>query len=303
MMTPLGWLERVPSYKDQQDKLRDKDLETYGFLGYPLLQSADILIYRAGFVPVGADQVAHVELTREIARRFNHLYGREADHEQLALSAIKKMGKNAAKDILRLRTAFQQQGDHQALAQGQTLIRDQQNLSLGDRERVMGYLEGSGKVILAEPQALLTPAAKMPGLDGQKMSKSYGNTISLREPVDGLTKKINTMPTDPARIRLSDAGNPENCPVWQLHEVYSDTDTKNWVQQGCRSAGIGCLACKKPLIDAVVAELEPMQKRGAHYQQDPGEVRNILIKGSERARAHAVETLTEVRAAMGLSYR
>jgi tryptophanyl-tRNA synthetase len=303
MMTPLGWLERVPSYKDQQDKLRDKDLETYGFLGYPLLQSADILIYRAGFVPVGADQVAHVELTREIARRFNHLYGREADHEQLALAAIKKMGKKAAKDILLLRTAFQQQGDHQALAQGQTLIREQQNLSLSDRERVMGYLEGSGKVILAEPQALLTPAAKMPGLDGQKMSKSYGNTISLREPVDGLIKKINTMPTDPARIRLSDAGNPENCPVWQLHEVYSNTDTKNWVQQGCRSAGIGCLTCKKPLIDAVVAELEPMQKRGAQYQQDPGEVRNILIKGSERARSHAVETLTEVRAAMGLNYR
>lgn len=303
MMTPLGWLERVPSYKDQQEKLRDKDLETYGFLGYPLLQSADILIYRAGYVPVGADQVAHVELTREIARRFNHLYGREADHEMLALAAIKKMSKKAAKDILLFRTAFQQMGDREALANGQALIREQQNLSLGDRERVMGYLEGSGKVILAEPQALLTPAAKMPGLDGQKMSKSYGNTIALREPLDGLAKKINTMPTDPARIRLSDPGNPDNCPVWQLHEVYADTDTKKWVQEGCRSAGIGCLACKKPLIDAVIAELEPMQRRAAQYQKDPGEVRNIVVRGSERARAHAVETLSEVRTAMGLSYR
>jgi tryptophanyl-tRNA synthetase len=303
MMTPLGWLERVPSYKDQQEKLRDKDLETYGFLGYPLLQSADILIYRAGFVPVGADQVAHVELTREIARRFNHLYGKEPDHEQLALAAVKKMSKKDGKDILLLRTAFQQQGDHQALAQGRTLIREQQNLSLSDRERVLGYLEGSGKVILSEPQALLTPAAKMPGLDGQKMSKSYGNTIALREPLDGLAKKINTMPTDPARIRLTDAGNPDNCPVWQLHEVYSDTDTKNWVQNGCRNAGIGCLACKKPLIDAVISELEPMQARAAQYQKDPDEVRNILVKGSERARVHAVETLNEVRSAMGLSYR
>jgi tryptophanyl-tRNA synthetase len=303
MMTPLAWLERVPSYKDQQEKLRDKDLETYGFLGYPLLQSADILIYRAGFVPVGADQVAHVELTREIARRFNHLYGREADHEILALAAVKKMSKKAAKDVLLFRTAFQQMGDREALANGQALIREQQNLSLGDRERVMGYLEGSGKVILAEPQALLTPAAKMPGLDGQKMSKSYGNTIALRAPLDGLAKKINTMPTDPARIRLSDPGNPDNCPVWQLHEVYSDTDTKKWVQHGCRSAGIGCLACKKPLVDAVIAELEPMQRRAAQYQKDVGEVRNIVVRGSERARAYAAETLNEVRTAMGLSYR
>lgn len=303
MITPLGWLERVPTYKDQQDKLKDRDLETYGFLGYPLLQSADILIYRAAYVPVGADQVAHVELTREVARRFNHLYGREPNHEQLAQAAVKKMGKKASKDFAALRTAFQQQGDHEALTQGQALIRAQQNLTVADRERVMGYLEGSGKMILAEPQALLTPAARMPGLDGQKMSKSYGNTISLREAPDAVAKKINTMPTDPARIRLTDPGNPEKCPVWQLHEVYSDKDTQDWVQQGCRSAGIGCLACKKPVIDAVIAELEPMQARARVYQQDPQAVRDILLEGQQKARASACETLQDVRQAMGLSYR
>lgn len=303
MMTPLGWLERVPSYKDQQEKLKDKDLETYGFLGYPLLQSADILIYRAGHVPVGADQVAHVELTREVARRFNHLYGREPGYEELAIAAVKKMGKKASKEFAVLRTAFQQQGDHQALERGHALVREQQNLSVADRERLMGYLEGSGKMILAEPQALLTPAAKMPGLDGQKMSKSYGNTIRLREPVDEVAKKINTMPTDPARIRLTDPGNPEKCPVWQLHEVYSDPDTQAWVQQGCRSAGIGCLACKKPVIDAVIAELEPMQARAKIYQQDTDAVRAILVQGAEKARANASETLKDVRQAMGLGYR
>jgi tryptophanyl-tRNA synthetase len=303
MITPLGWLERVPSYKDQQEKLKDKDLETYGFLGYPLLQSADILIYRAGHVPVGADQVAHVELTREVARRFNHLYGREPGYEDLAVAAVKKMGKKASKEFSILRIAFQQHGDHQALESGQALVREQQNLSLSDRERLMGYLEGSGKMILAEPQALLTPAAKMPGLDGQKMSKSYGNTIRLREPIDDVAKKINTMPTDPARVRLSDAGDPDKCPVWQLHEVYSDKDTQAWVQSGCRSASIGCLACKKPLIDAVVAELEPMQARAQIYQRDIDAVRIIVAQGAEKARANAGETLKDVRQAMGLSYR
>ena len=300
MMTPLGWLERVPSYKDQQEKLKDKDLETYGFLGYPLLQSADILIYRAGYVPVGADQVAHVELTREVARRFNHLYGREPGYEDLALVAVKKIGKKAQKEFLTCKTAFQQQGDHQALEQGQELVRAQQNLSQSDRERLLGYLEGSGKAILAEPQALLTPASKMPGLDGQKMSKSYGNTIRLRESVDEVARKINTMPTDPARVRLTDAGNPDRCPVWQLHDVYSDTETKQWVQSGCRSAGIGCLACKKPVIDAVVAELEPMQARVQHYQQDKDAVRQIIVQGSEKARESACKTLVYVRKAMGL---
>jgi tryptophanyl-tRNA synthetase len=303
MMTPLGWLERVPSYKDQQEKLRDLDLETYGFLGYPLLQSADILIYRAGNVPVGADQVAHVELTREVARRFNHLYGREPGFEDNAQAAVKKMGKKAARLYQTLRTAYQEKGDHEALERAQALIREQQNISLGDRERLYGYLEGSGKMILAEPQALLTPAAKMPGLDGQKMSKSYGNTIPLREDLDTVAKKINTMPTDPARVRLTDPGDPDKCPVWQLHEVYSDDSTRAWVQDGCRNAGIGCLACKKPVIDAVIAELEPIQERARQYEKDPDVVRSILADGGEQARESARETLRDVREAMGLAYR
>lgn len=302
MMTPLGWLERVPTYKDQQEKLKDKDLETYGFLGYPLLQSADILIYRAGYVPVGADQVAHVELTREVARRFNHLYGREHNYEELAQAAIKKMGKKPQKEFVAFKTAFQQEGNQQALEQGQALVREQQNLSQSDRERLLGYLEGSGKIILAEPQALLTPASKMLGLDGQKMSKSYGNTIRLRESVDDVVNKIRTMPTDPARVRRTDPGNPERCPVWNMHEVYSDEATKAWVQQGCRSAGIGCIECKKPVSDAIAAELAPMQARAREYEQNKDEVRRIIVQGSEKARVHAAKTLQDVRQVMGLAY-
>jgi tryptophanyl-tRNA synthetase len=303
MMTPLGWLERVPSYKDQQEKLRERDLETYGFLGYPLLQSADILIYRAGMVPVGADQVAHVELTREVARRFNHLYGREPDFEENVQAAIKKMGKKTARLYSSLRTGYQQQGDQDALERAKALLQEQQNISLGDRERLWGYLEGSGKMILAEPQALLTPAAKMPGLDGQKMSKSYDNTISLREPLELIEKKIATMPTDPARVRLTDPGDPQKCPVWQLHEVYSDESTKEWVNAGCRSAGIGCLECKRPVIDAIIKELEPIQEQAKQYEKDPDMVKSILAEGVEVARESARETLQDVRDAMGLGYR
>ncbi len=302
MITPLGWLERVPSYKDQQDKLRDKDLETYGFLGYPLLQSADILIYKAAHVPVGADQVAHVELTREVARRFNHMYGREPDFAERAEQAVRKMGKSAAREFAALRTAYQQDGSQQAVEQGRSLIHAQQNLSASDKERLLGHLEGSGKSILVEPQALLTPAAKMPGLDGQKMSKSYNNTIALREPLDQVQKKISTMPTDPARIRRSDPGDPAKCPVWQLHEVYSDQTTRDWVQSGCRSAGIGCLECKRPVIDAVIAELQPIQVRAADYEKNPDAVRAVLAAGAERALATAVQTMDDVRQAMGLDY-
>ncbi|MDD9958184.1 MAG: tryptophan--tRNA ligase [Gammaproteobacteria bacterium] len=301
MTTPLGWLERVPSYKDQQEKLQEKELGTYGFLGYPLLQAADILIYRAGFVPVGEDQVAHVELTREVARRFNHIYGREPGFEEHAVAAIKKMGKKAAKLYTQLRTAFQEQGDQEALKKARALVAEQQNVSLGDRERLSGYLEGGGKMILAEPQALLTPASKMPGLDGQKMSKSYNNTISLRERLEEVEKKISTMPTDPARVRLTDPGDPDKCPVWQLHETYSDDKTREWVKQGCTSAGIGCLECKKPVIDAVIAELEPIQKEAEQYIKDPDMVRSIIADGNETARESAKETLADVRAAMGLT--
>lgn len=301
MTTPLGWLERVPSYKDQQEKLQEKELGTYGFLGYPLLQAADILIYRAGLVPVGEDQIAHVELTREVARRFNHIYGREPGFEENANAAIKKMGKKAAKLYSQLRTAFQEQGDQESLGKAKALVAEQQNISLGDRERLYGYLEGGGKMILAEPQSLLTPASKMPGLDGQKMSKSYKNTISLREPLEEVEKKINTMPTDPARVRLKDPGDPEKCPVWQLHQTYSDEKTRDWVIEGCRNAGIGCLECKKPVINAVIEELQPIQKEAEQYVKDPDMVRSIIVEGNERARNRAKETLAYVRTAMGLT--
>ncbi|MBV2090914.1 MAG: tryptophan--tRNA ligase [Candidatus Thiodiazotropha sp. (ex Ctena orbiculata)] len=300
MITPLGWLERVPSYKDQQEKLKEKDLATYGFLGYPLLQSADILIYRAAQVPVGEDQVAHVELTREVARRFNHIYGRGANYEEEAEAARKKMGKKAAKQYAQLRKAYQEQGDAEALLQGQELLGAQQNINMEERERLLGYLEGSGRVILAEPQPLLTKASKMPGLDGQKMSKSYANTISLRETPDQVENKLKRMPTDTNRVRRTDPGDPQKCPVWQFHEVYSDEKTREWVQAGCTSAGIGCLECKAPVIEAVLDELKPMQARAAELEAQPERVRSIIEAGSEKARAVARETMREVREAMSL---
>lgn len=303
MSTPLSWLERVPTYKDQQEKLRELDLATYGFLGYPLLMSADILVYRAGLVPVGADQLSHVEITRELARRFNHLYGKEAGFEDKARAAVQKMGKKAARLYNNLRSAYQEQGDAEALATARALLQEQQNITLGDKERLFGYLEGGGKVILPEPQALLTPASKMPGLDGQKMSKSYGNTITLRDTTDEVNEKIRRMPTDPARVRRTDPGDPDKCPVYQLHLVYTDQATHDWVNQGCRSAGIGCLDCKKPVIDAISAELAPMQQRAADYESNPDAVRAILNEGAERARDAARDTLNEVRQAIGLSYR
>ena len=302
MITPRGWLERVPTYKDQQEKLSEKDLGTYGFLGYPLLQSADILIYRATQVPVGEDQVPHIEFTREIARRFNHIYGREPGFEEKAKVAIKKLGGKKAKLYDELRTRYQEQGDDEALQSAKLLLDEQQNLSMSDRERLFGYLEGGGKMILFEPHAMLTAASKMPGLDGQKMSKSYNNTISLREDEASVTKKIRTMPTDPARIRRTDVGNPDKCPVWQLHQVYSNEDTKHWVQQGCRSAGIGCIDCKQPVIDAVLAEQTPMRERAQLYLDDPTLVRNIISDGCEKARKLAAETMRDVRESMGLSY-
>ncbi|MFO1352867.1 MAG: tryptophan--tRNA ligase [Gammaproteobacteria bacterium] len=303
MITPLGWLERVPSYKDQQEKLRERDLATYGFLGYPLLQSADILIYKASYVPVGEDQVAHVELTREIARRFNHLYGREPNFEAKAEAAIKQLGKKNAQLYQDLRRRYQEQGEQEALPVARALLEEHPSLALGDRERLLGYLEGSNRTILPEPQALLTPASKMPGLDGQKMSKSYNNTIALRDDPKDVEKKLRTMPTDPARVRRSDPGDPDKCPVWPLHQVYSDEATRNWVQQGCRSAGIGCLECKKPVIDAVLAELNPMQERAREFEANPAAVRKVVEQGCETAREMATKTLGEVRHAMGLGYR
>jgi tryptophanyl-tRNA synthetase len=302
MITPLSWLERVPSYKDQQEKLVEKDLSTYGFLGYPLLQGADILIYRANLVPVGEDQVPHIEFTREIARRFNHLYGREPGFEDKAELAIKKLGTKRAKLYRDLRVRYQQDGDAEALDAARALLDEAQNLSLGDRERLFGYLEGGGKMILSEPQALLTAASRMPGLDGQKMSKSYHNTITMREDEESVARKVRTMPTDPARIRRSDPGDPAKCPVWPLHLVYSDDERRNWVQEGCRSAGIGCLECKQPVIDAILAEQRPMRARAEYFLQDPTLVQNIIEDGCERARKLAAETMRDVRQAMGIQY-
>lgn len=302
MITPLGWLERVPSYKDQQERLKEKDLATFGFLGYPLLQSADILMYKGGQVPVGEDQVAHVELTREIARRFNHIYGREPGFEEMAEQASKKMGKKNAKLFSKLRRKYREQGDQEALGVAHALLETQGNLTVSDRERLLGYLEGGGRVVLPEPQALLTKASKMPGLDGQKMSKSYDNAIALRDDPLEVEQSLRTMPTDPARVRRTDPGDPERCPVWRLHQVYSDEDVRLWVQEGCRSAGIGCVDCKQPVIDAVLGELRPIQERARELEQQPDLVRNLINDGCEAARDVARETMEEVRLAMSLVF-
>ena len=302
MITPLSWLERVPTYKDQQEKLSLKDLSTYGFLGYPLLQSADILIYKATQVPVGEDQIPHIEFTREIARRFNHIYGKDTGFVEKAESAIKKLGGKKGALYQEMRNAYQQGGDEEALEAARALIEEQQGMSMGDKERLLGYLEGGGKMILLEPDYKLMPASKMTGLDGQKMSKSYNNTISLREDTDSVTKKIKTMPTDPARIRRTDPGDPAKCPVWQLHEIYSDQSIKDWVQTGCKSASIGCIECKQPVIEAVLKELKPIQERAIQYAEDPTLVKNIVAEGCEKARKLARETMRDVRDAMGLNY-
>ena len=303
MITPLGWLERVPSYKDQQEKMKDRDLATFGFLGYPLLQCADILMYRAGFVPVGEDQVAHVELTREIARRFNHFYGSEPDFEVKVNAAIRKMGKKNAKLYQNARKRYQEQGDSDALSIGRALLDSQQNISLSDRERLLGYLDGEGRIILPEPQSLLTVSPKMPGIDGQKMSKSYNNTIALREEPDSVVRKIKTMPTDPARVRRTDPGDPAKCPVWEFHQVYTNEATKAELTIGCKTASIGCIDCKQYIIDSILDELKPIQQRVTEYMSDLTAVDAIINEGCEAARDVAQDTMEEVRKVMGLSGR
>ena len=302
MSTPLGWLERVPTYKDQIERISDRDLATYGFLGYPLMQAADILIYRATMVPVGEDQVPHIEMTREIARRFNNLFGREPGFEEKARAAVKKLGAKRAKLYHDLRTRYQEQGDSDALEQARALLSQAQSMSMGDRERAFGFLEGSRRVILVEPDVKLTETPKLPGLDGQKMSKSYGNVILMREEPKALTEKIRRMTTDPARVRRSEPGEPERCPVWQLHKVYSTEETQSWAAQGCRTAGIGCLDCKQPVIDAMLREQQPWRERAQPYLDDPSLLRSIVADGCDRARATAQETMRDVRDAMGLVY-
>ena len=300
MITPLGWLERVPTYKDQQEQLKDKDLATYGFLGYPLLQSADILLYKPAFIPVGEDQVAHVEITREVARRFNHVYGREPDFELKVEKALKSFGARNANQYKELRRLYQEKGDQQALDRARAMLTDNSRLTVADRERLLGFLEGTGRSILVECEAMLTATPKVPGLDGRKMSKSYGNTIGLREEPDSVVAKLKMMKTDPARARRTDPGDPDKCPVWDLHKIYSDPATQEWVQVGCRSAGIGCLDCKKPLIEKISGEAEVMRERSAPYRGNPARVREILVAGAVRANRAAEATLDVVRRAMHL---
>jgi tryptophanyl-tRNA synthetase len=235
LITPLGWLERVPTYKEQRENIKDKDLGTYGFLGYPVLQSADIMIYKGDYVPVGEDQVPHVEITREIARRFN------------------------------------------------------------------GFYRYRGHSVFPEPQPLLTPAAKVPGTDGRKMSKSYNNTILLSEPEASLRQKLKTMVTDPARVRRSDPGNPDVCPVGDLHKIFSNQETMAKVDAGCRSAGIGCIECKSWAADAMMTRLAPIQQRRKKYEDNPKLAWDILEAGSARAAAIAEATMEEVREAMSMS--
>jgi tryptophanyl-tRNA synthetase len=303
MGTPLGWLERVPTYKDQIDKLKDRDLATYGFLGYPLLQAADILIYKAAYVPVGEDQASHVELTREIARRFNHLYGRVPGFEGLVASALAKLGKDDARYYEKQRKAFGESGDEQALAKGEAVVRKAAVvLGAEETELLLGNLRGAGRTILPEPQAMHTEVTKLPGLDGAKMSKSYGNAIAMREEPALVEQKIRRMPTDPQRVRRTDPGEPGRCPVWQFHQVYSSSDTREWVVKGCRSAGIGCLECKQPVIDSILREQQPWRDRAAPLLADPRRVRDIVEAGTERARGIAQQTMHDVRAAMGLAY-
>jgi tryptophanyl-tRNA synthetase len=300
MITPLGWLERVPTYKDLQAELKEKDLATYGFLGYPVLQSADILLYRPAFVPVGEDQAAHVEVTREIARRFNHIYGRETDFEAKAERAVKSLGGRNSTAYRQLRRKFQESGDAPSLERARALVQSNNRITVADRERLLGYLEGSGVSILPEPQVLLTAAPKVPGLDGRKMSKSYGNTIGLREDPQLVTEKLRAMKTDPARVRRTDPGDPDKCPVWDLHKIYSDEATRHWANAGCRSAGIGCLDCKQPLIDKIVEEVSAMRRRGQEFEEHPELIRDIVAEGAEKAREVARQTLEDVRRAMHL---
>jgi tryptophanyl-tRNA synthetase len=303
MVSPIGWLERVPTYKEQKEKLKDRDLSTYGFLGYPVLQTADVLVFNADLVPVGEDQVPHIEMSRELARRFNHIFGSEPDFKDKAEAAIRKLGSRNGKLYVALRRQYTEQGDEGALEQARAMLNENRNITKGDRERLLGYLAGSGRTVLHEPQALLTETPKVTGLDGQKMSKSYGNTIALREEPEVIEKKMRTMPTDPARVRRSDPGNPEKCPVWDFHKMYSDDETKKWVWEGCTTAGIGCIDCKMRVMEKVNAELEPIRERAREYEENPDIVRSIMIDGSESARTVARETLEEVRQAIGINYR
>ncbi|MEY2340753.1 tryptophan--tRNA ligase [Acidithiobacillus sp. IBUN Pt1247-S3] len=300
MLTPLSWLERVPTFKDQQEQLRDRDLATFGFLGYPALMSADILLYDAAWVPVGADQVAHLEICRELARRFNSLYGRSTADAEAAEAGLRALGKKLKQQYQRLQERYQQEGDEAAIAQAREILHGAASINETTRILLLAMLEGKGRTILIEPKALLTEAAKMPGLDGRKMSKSYGNAIGLREEPEAVRKKLLTMPTDPARVGRHDPGEPERCPVWPFHQVYSSTETRAWVMEGCRSAGIGCVDCKNALVEKVLEEQAPIRERAEDWAAQPQRLREIAAHGAEKARTRAEQTLARVREVMGL---
>ncbi|WP_092483287.1 tryptophan--tRNA ligase [Candidatus Ichthyocystis hellenicum] len=301
MITPLGWLERVPTYREQQEKLAHLDLATYGFLGYPLLMAADILLYRCHYVPVGDDQVPHIEFARELVRRFNRLYGAEDGFVENACEAAKKMGRKPYSLYMSLRDRYQEQGDKEALERARALILEQQNLTAADRERLYGYLDGYSREVLYEPEEILTDNSRFAGTDGQKMSKSYNNTISFREDAAVLSSKIRKMPTDPNRVHRSDPGEPDRCAVYKFHKIYSVSEVQSWVESGCRSAKIGCVDCKKALVDKMVEEQESIRERAEPFLKDPGLVRSILSDGCDRARHMAQETMRDVRSSIGLS--
>jgi len=304
MITPLAWLERAPAYKEFIESNREQDKASYGVLGYPLLQSADVLAYRAGLVPVGADQTPHVELAREIARRFNHLYGSEEDFAANAEAAIRKLGKKTGKLYTELRLAHTRHGDTDALATAQALIREQNKLTLSDKERLLGYLEGDSVAILPEPQHVLADqAAKMPGLDGRKMSNTHDNIIPLRAEPEVVEKALRNMPTDPNRVRLADPGTPEACAVWQFHQVYTEGAELIEVHDKCSSAGWGCIECKQCVADKIIAQQAPIRQRGRDFEENIDLVHSIIAEGTERARDAARATLEEVRDAMDLAYR
>ncbi len=300
MITPLSWLERIPSYKEQRANIKDRDLATYGFLGYPLLQSADILLYRAAWVPVGEDQSAHVDITREIARRFNRLYGNSKQTIKRRETLLKQMPAEQRDKLESRRRAYLEKGEREEyLAARKDLI--DAGYEEDDLLILLGYLDDTGKLIMPIPQALISEAAKMPGLDGRKMSKSYGNTILLRDEPDTIAKKLRIMPTDPARVRRTDKGNPEKCPVWEWHKVYSEPETLKWVDTGCRNATIGCLDCKKRLTESVVEQRRPFLQKLKTYLNDKGEVLRVLNKGAVKATEEAEKTMCQVRSLMGLS--
>ena len=300
MITPLPWLERVPTYKATIEGMQGKDLATYGFLGYPVLQAADILMYRAERVPVGMDQAPHVEMCREIARRFNEIYGRGSDFDERIEALISCQTTEFSKGFRKSHRGYREDGRTDALEAGLALLAENASLSQHQSDMLEGFLRGTGRTILLEPRTLSTETPILTGLDGRKQSKSYGNTIALREDPDDLTHKISRMQTDPARVRLKDPGEPKKCPVFTWHEIYLDEAQIDWTVNGCRTGSIGCRDCKQQLIDALLVEQTDFHERAQPFEESPERVDQILEEGSAKARVIAKETMSDVRAAIGI---